>query len=91
MGCLSQSGGCTFSALINQVVGLLGTLVPILLTLAMIVFFWGLVRYIYAAGNEKQVLNGRELITWGLAAIFVMSCIWGILALFKADIFGNLQ
>ena len=42
------------------------------------IFFWGLVRYIYSAG-EGEHREGRDLMLWGLLALFVLFSIYGIL------------
>lgn len=75
-----------------QSLGLLGTLVTInrflngligvIITIAIIVFFWGLVRYLTDVGEAKH--NGLIQMFYGLIAIFVMVSIWGIIHLLQA-------
>lgn len=50
--------------------------------MAIIVFFWGLVRYLTNVGEEKH--NGLIMMFYGLIAIFVMVSIWGIIHLLQA-------
>ena len=69
--------------LINSVTKLVLLFVPILLGLAVLTFFWGLVKFINHAGDEKAVEEGRSLMVWGMIAIFVMVALWAILGFFQ--------
>ncbi len=55
------------------------TLIPILMGLAVLVFFWGLVKYIASASDEAAKESGKTLMIWGMIALFVMVALWGIL------------
>ena len=69
----------TVSSLIKSLTGAVLLFVPILLGLAVLTFFWGLVKFINQAGDEKAVEEGKGLMVWGMVAIFVMVALWGIL------------
>lgn len=73
----------SFAGLINNFIGLINKVIPILVGLALVIFFWGLIQYIYESGDAHGHSRGRELIIWGLVALFVMVSVWGILALMK--------
>ena len=73
----------TYAGLIGSVIGLINVIIPVLIGVAMIVFFWGLTQYIYQAGDTHSHDRGREIIIWGLASMFVMVSIWGIIALMR--------
>ncbi len=60
---------------------LLGDVIPLLVALAIIYFFWGLVQFLKNAGDVKTHEDGKNKIIWGLLAIFVMLSIAGILEL----------
>lgn len=70
----------TFNSIAAQVQDLLNLLIPILITLAVIYFFWGLANYILKSGTEEKE-NGREIMIWGIVALFVMVSIWGLVGL----------
>lgn len=55
----------------------LNTAVGLLVTLAILVFFWGLIRYIASVGEKKA--EGMSIMFYGIIAIFVMVSIWGII------------
>ncbi len=59
-------------------------------TLATVVFFFGIVQFIWTArqGAEgKGIQKGTQFIKWGLIAIFVMFSLWGIIR-FAQGVFG---
>lgn len=66
------------STLFNGIIGLF-------IVLAIVVFFWGLIRYIFnREGGEKEGAEGAQLMVWGIIAIFVMVSIWGIIGLLRS-------
>lgn len=60
-------------------------MIPILIALAVVVFFWGLVKYIWGQGKDTE--GGRKTMIAGLISLFVMVTLWGILA-FAAGTIG---
>jgi hypothetical protein len=68
----------TFAGLVNVILKLISSLVPILGTLALALFLWGGVRYIYRAGDAEGSRRDREVLLWGLIALFILFSVWGI-------------
>lgn len=68
---------------INVVNRVLRAIVPMLITVALIVFIWGLIKYLMKIGDEKERQAGVQLMLWGVIAIFVMSSVWGIVRLLQ--------
>lgn len=64
--------------LVSAFGGIVSQLIPIVFGIAVIVFFWGLAKYILAAGSEESKAEGRRIMIGGIIAIFVMASIWGI-------------
>lgn len=69
----------------NQIVEYIGMLVPILIGLALIFFFVGVIRYIYTAGKPKF----RNGMVWSLVALFVLVSVWGILRILQNSLLGG--
>ncbi len=67
--------------LIGAIARLVGALVPILITMALVAFFWGLVRYLFSKDGEKGLAGAKNLMIWGLVSLFVMVSVWGIVRL----------
>src|SRR3989344_336955 len=79
----------TFSDLINKILGYLAPIVPLILTLTMVVFIWGLAQFILASGDEKKIESGKKLMIWGIIGFFVAVSIWGIVDVFTNTFFPN--
>lgn len=65
-----------FSSFLNALLGLF-------ITLAIVVFFWGLIRYLWSLDSETAH-EGLKIMFYGLIAIFVMVSIWGIIRLLQS-------
>lgn len=61
----------------------LNALIGLFITLAIVVFFWGLIKYLWGASSENAH-EGLQLMMWGVIAIFVMVSIWGIIRLLQS-------
>lgn len=66
--------------LIIRVGNIIGLLVPIVFAVALLIFFIGLVRFIAYSDSEVERKRGQRVMVWGVAVLFVMSSIWGIIA-----------
>ena len=67
-------------ALVNT---FLNALIGLFITLAIVAFFWGLIKYLVNMGSENAK-EGIQIMLWGIIAIFVMVSIWGIIRLLQA-------
>lgn len=57
-------------------------IVPVIFSVAFVVFLWGVFRYFIAgAGDEEKRKEGRKFITWSIIGFFLMFAIWGIVNL----------
>jgi len=65
-----------FNTLLNAAIGLL-------ITLAIIAFFWGLIRYLFTEGTEGKAA-GLKIMLMGVITIFVMVSIWGLVRLLQS-------
>lgn len=67
-------------SLVTNLRTFLNSLLPLLIAVAVIYFFWGLVMFIRAAGSDpKAAESGKSIMIWGIIALFVMLGIWGII------------
>lgn len=78
-----------FLSLAGCLVDLLNFFVPFLIGIGLMLFFWGLAKFILAqsAGDQQGISGGRQLMIWGIVALFVMVSIWGIVQIL-ANTFG---
>ncbi len=72
----------TFKELIDTVFinGLLKPLVPFLIGLAVVIFLYGVILFMFSEGGEKKE-EGKEYMFWGIIGIFVMVSVWGLVAI----------
>lgn len=77
-----------FSASAQNMTTLLGTvgellngMIYVLISLAIVVFFWGIIRYLASVGEKKS--EGLTIMLWGVITIFVMVSIWGIIRILQ--------
>jgi hypothetical protein len=73
---------------LGNVTNWVSLLVGILITLAIVVFFWGLIKYLTAVGEEKH--NGLMIMFYGVLTIFVMVALWGLVRFFGSALGNNL-
>ena len=79
----------TLASVVQTLISFINLLVGVLATLAIVIFFWGLVRYIYRSDDEHALAEGRQTILWSLIALFVLFSLWGILAVLNIAFFGG--
>jgi hypothetical protein len=72
--------------LVESIGRIVNLLTPILIGLALLAFFWGLIKYIFSEGDDGKK-DGKKLMIWGIIAIFIMVSIVGIIR-FIGNAFG---
>jgi len=66
-------------SILATVQSILDIVVPIIMALALIYFFWGLATYILgASADEEKRAAGRNMMIYGIIALFVMAAVWGL-------------
>lgn len=78
-----------FAGLMGDIQSLIAGAVPIIISLGVILFFWGLVKYVRSAENPAAREEGRQLIVYGIIAIFVMVSMWGLVNVLVETVIGN--
>lgn len=57
---------------------ILGVLIPVLVSLAVVYFMWGVIQYLLV-GNEEKKKKAKEVIISGLIGLFIIVSFWGII------------
>lgn len=81
------SSGPTVYSILGDVYYIFTLVVPIIMLLALIYFFYGLAKYILSASSEDSKTEGRNIMIYGVIALFVMASVWGLVT-FLQDTFG---
>jgi hypothetical protein len=61
-------------------------LIPMTVALALLFFFWGLAKFILHADNEDARAGGKQIMVWGIVALFVAISIWGIVYFIQREL-----
>lgn len=70
-----------FGQLLISFGNILKILLPLSLGIALLLFFWGVARFILAKGDDKAVKEGKNRMIWGVITLFVMLSVWGLVSL----------
>ncbi len=74
--------------LVDLIIGYIKQIIPIVVLLIVLYFFWGVANFIRTAGDGKEREKAKEKIFWGVVALFVTFSFWGIVQLLSSDLFG---
>lgn len=66
--------------LLRSIGRLVNLALPIVVGIALLAFFWGLMKWIFAksGGDEKATAEGKQIMIYGIIALFVMVSVWGL-------------
>jgi hypothetical protein len=65
-------------SLMRSIGRLVDIALPIVVGIALLGFFWGLAKFIFAAGDEGKRDEGKKVMIWGIVGLFVMVSVWGL-------------
>jgi hypothetical protein len=75
--------------IMDILIDLIEQAIIVVVALALLVFFWGLVKFIMSAGSEEGRKEGKSIMIWGIIALFVMLSVAGILRVLDNTFFGG--
>lgn len=76
--------------LFEYAICILGNVViPFLISLALVMFIAGIVKYVANGDNEEKREAGRGLMLFGIIALFVMVSVWGLVKILYSSIFDG--
>lgn len=73
--------------ILTRISGLLSAFLPILVSIGVIYFIWGVIRYVIA-DDEEAKQKGKDRIIFGIIGLAVIISVWGLVFLL-ADTFGS--
>jgi hypothetical protein len=76
----------TFFSLSEQVISIINMLISIVISLAVVGFLWGIVKFLFNGANEKSRSEGRSFMLYGILTLFVMTSIWGLVNMLHGTI-----
>lgn len=63
---------------------IINPVIEVLFGLAVAIFFWGIIEFIWNSGSEDKRTTGKQHIIWGLVGLFIMAAVAGIIQIIKA-------
>ncbi len=79
-----------FKSLVEVFYNIIGfTLVPLLFSMAIVAFLYGVQKYILAGASEDKVKEGRDMMIYGIIGLAVMFSVWGLVRLVLNTFFGG--
>lgn len=76
------------SIFVSNMGGVVDQLIPILSSVVVLVFFYGLVKYVLSAGDDDASKKAKSYMIRGIIGMFVLATIWGIIGFIQQTI-GN--
>ncbi|HVU06375.1 MAG TPA: hypothetical protein VHE10_01075 [Candidatus Paceibacterota bacterium] len=61
-------------------------LIQLIFAAAVVYFLWGVFKYIQAADDPDERIQGGKHIIWSVIGLFIMISVWGIIAVIKRTI-----
>ena len=77
----------TFKDFAGKFLALVNVFIPVVITLALVLFLYGLARYLANADNEESRNEGKKLMIYGVISLAVMISVWGLVNVLL-DTFG---
>ena len=66
----------------------INSIIPILISIAVILFLFGVLTYLVGSKAESKSDGGKYMV-WGIISIFVMVSVWGLVGLVGSTVFGT--
>ena len=83
-------GSLNFKTFIDEILSVINIIIPILFSLAFIVFFWGLSKFILHSNNAADIEKGKSYMLWSILALFTLLTFRAIISLVATDLdIGN--
>jgi hypothetical protein len=76
------TGAVSIGNIICEIGSWFNILIPFLIALAIVVFFWGVISYVIGADEEAKT-KGRDKMIYGLIGVAVIVGLWGFIALLQ--------
>ena len=87
---MSASSATIQSLLKMFLTTIINPLIPILIGLALLLFFYGLFNYLKTGlGEAKELDSAKSLMFWGVIILFVMLSVWGLVGILENIFFGG--
>lgn len=70
----------TLMRILCKVAFLINALIPVLISIAVLYFIWGIVQYVMGKSDDAKS-EGRQRMIWGIIGLIVITGMWGIVGI----------
>jgi len=77
----------TIGGILTTIHGVVNIFIPLLMTIAIAVFLYGIVLYISSGGDAEKEKTARGYIIYGIIGLFILVAFWGLVTVL-ANTFG---
>ena len=67
----------TIAQFLGKLQGILSSLIPFIIGLAVFVIIWGIFTYLTHAAEEEKRTEAKNFIIYGIIGVFFMLSVWG--------------
>ena len=75
---LAQGNFQNLVGLAEAALDIINIVLVIVFVIAILVFAWGIVKYISASGDPAKVKEARGFLWWGILGVFVLAAMFGL-------------
>ncbi|MFA4890526.1 MAG: pilin [Candidatus Paceibacterota bacterium] len=65
----------------GTIMPIINAIIPLLIAVAVVLFLFGVVKFITSAGDEEKRKEARSFMLYGIIGIFVMVSVWGLVGI----------
>lgn len=79
----------SFSSAVSLIYSGINQLLPLIISLTLLVFLWGIFRFVLGGSSEEQRTEGRKFMLYGIIGLAVMVSVWGLVNILTSTLFGG--
>lgn len=76
----------TFFTLFESILKVLNSATTVIISLALVLFMWGIIRILFNSSNEIAKKEGRSYMMYGVLTLFVMTSLWGLVNILNGTV-----
>lgn len=62
---------------------IINKVIPLVIGAAVLVFLWGVLKYVVAGDDPEKRADARWFMVWGVISLFVMVSVWGLVRILQ--------
>lgn len=71
---------------VSSLGNIINKIIPVVIGAAVLVFLWGVLKYVVAGDDPEKRADARWFMVWGIVALFVMVSVWGLVRILQNTI-----